>query len=159
VRIAIMRNRLLFLIGFGGLACFAASAQQAKPDGQSATTRTLKIKLSYTGSGPVDEKHKILVFLFDTPDFVKGDAMPLGASQQAAAKTTTVTFTDLTVSPVYAAAVYDPTGGYDGQSGPPPSGSSLGMYAKTPGTPEPIKIDPGKAAEIDLSFDDTVKMP
>jgi hypothetical protein len=33
------------------------------------------------------------------------------------------------------------------------------MYSKTPGTPEPIKIDPGKTVEIELAFDDTAKMP
>src|ERR1017187_8142118 len=32
--------------------------------------RTLKVKLKYTGPGTVDEKHKIFVFVFDTPDFV-----------------------------------------------------------------------------------------
>ncbi|HXN46547.1 MAG TPA: hypothetical protein VN893_07890, partial [Bryobacteraceae bacterium] len=84
--------------------------------------------------------------------------MPI-ASQSGAAKDATVTFNDLTTSPVYAAAVYDPTGGYDGQSGPPPSGSSMGMYGKTPGQADPIKIEPGKTTEIVLAFDDTAKMP
>ena len=81
------------------------------------------------------------------------------ASQSGSAKDATVTFNDLASSPVYAVAVFDPTGGYDGQSGPPPSGSSMGMYGKTPGQPDPIKIDPGKTTEITLAFDDTAKMP
>jgi hypothetical protein len=33
------------------------------------------------------------------------------------------------------------------------------MYAKTPGTPEPVKIEPGETAEIELAFDDSFKMP
>jgi len=35
----------------------------------------------------------------------------------------------------------------------------MGAYAKTPGTPEPVKIDPGKTAEITVTFDDSFKMP
>jgi len=31
--------------------------------------RGLRVKVHYKGSGTVDEKHKILVFLFDSPEF------------------------------------------------------------------------------------------
>jgi hypothetical protein len=34
----------------------------------------------------------------------------------------------------------------------------LGLYSKTPGKPEPIDAKPGKTVEIDLTFDDSVKM-
>ncbi|MGA2592763.1 MAG: hypothetical protein ABSH32_22860 [Bryobacteraceae bacterium] len=125
---------------------------------EKAATRTLKVKLKYTGSGTVDEKHKILVFAFDSPEFTQGSVMPF-ASQSATSKDETVTFSEIAKSPVYVVAVYDPTGGYDGQSGPPPSGSSLGMYTKAPPTPAPVNIDEGKTAEIDLPFDDSAKMP
>jgi hypothetical protein len=135
-----------------------ASAFQFATAQDKAATRTLKVKLNYTGSGTVDDKHKIQVFMFDTPDFTQGNAMPTGM-QNTAAKDGSVTFSDIAGSPVYVVAVYDPTGGYDGQSGPPPSGSSLGMYTKEPPKPAPINIDAGKTAEIDLTFDDTAKMP
>lgn len=120
--------------------------------------RTLKVKLHYTGSGTVDDKHKIVVFMFDSPEFTQGNAMPTGM-QMSAAKDGTITFSDIAASPVYIAAVYDPTGGYDGQSGPPPSGSSMGMYTKEPPQPGPIAIEAGKTVEIDLAFDDSAKMP
>jgi hypothetical protein len=123
-----------------------------------AATRTLRVKLHYTGSGTVDDKHKIQVFVFDTPDFTQGNAMPTGM-KMAASKDETVTFSDIAGSPVYVVAVYDPTGGYDGASGPPPTGSSLGMYSKEPPAPAPINIDAGKTVEIDLPFDDSSKMP
>jgi hypothetical protein len=139
------------------LALLPLAAQQPKPE-EKAAPRTLKIKLKYTGAGTVDAKHPIIIFLFDSPDFTSGGIMPM-ASQSGQAKDATVTFPDLTTSPVYAVAVFDPTGGYDGQSGPPPSGSSMGMYGKTPGTPDPIKIEPGKTTEVELAFDDTAKMP
>lgn len=133
-------------------------SQQTKPEEKQAATRTLKVKLAYSGAGAVDEKHKIFLFLFDSADFVQGGVMPIGA-KSAAAKDETVTFADLTVSPVFVAVSYDPKGEYDGVSGPPPSGSSMGMYSKTPGTPEPVKIEPGKTVQIELAFDDTAKMP
>jgi len=152
-----MRKFCCLTAGMLVLALLPLAAQQPKPEEKPAP-RTLKIKLKYTGAGTVDAKHAIIVFLFDSPDFQTGGVMPF-ATQSAQAKDATLTFPDLASSPVYAVAVFDPTGGYDGQSGPPPSGSSLGMYSKTPGTPEPIKIDPGKTAEIELAFDDTAKMP
>jgi len=125
---------------------------------QDKASRTLKVKVNYTGSGTVDDKHKIQVFMFDSPDFAQGNAMPTGM-QMTAAKNGAVTFSDIAKSPVYVAAVYDPTGGYDGQSGPPPSGSSLGMYSKEPPQPGAISIDEGKTVEIDVAFDDSAKMP
>jgi hypothetical protein len=88
---------------------------------------------------------------------MQGNAMPVG-SGGASSKTGTVTFSDLASSPVYVTAVFDPTGQYEGMS-PPPSGSSLGLYGKTPGKPDPVKIEPGETAEIELAFDDTAKMP
>jgi hypothetical protein len=140
-----------------GLLFLASAFQSARAQDKPAT-RTLKVTVHYTGAGTVDEKHKIHVFLFDSPDFSEGHAMPVG-SQSATVKDGTVTFADITASPVYIAAVFDPTGGYDGQSGPPPSGSSMGMYTKEPPKPGPIAIEPGKTAEIDVSFDDSNKMP
>lgn len=121
-------------------------------------TRTLKVKVDYTGAGPVDEKHKIFVFLFDSPDFVQGAAMPIG-SASATSKSQTVSFESLEQSRVYVTAIYDKGGGYDGRSGPPPSGSPAGMYSKTPGTPEPIDIPEGKTVEIELTFDDSFTLP
>ena len=144
-----------------GLAAAGALAAQDKPQEKAPekapAPRTLKVKLNYTGSGTVDDKHKIIVFLFDSPDFMSGQAMPVGM-QPGAAKDAVVTFTDVAGSPVYLTAVFDPSGQYEGMSAPP-SGASLGLYAKTPGTPDPIKIEPGETVQVDLAFDDTAKMP
>jgi hypothetical protein len=35
----------------------------------------------------------------------------------------------------------------------------MGMYGKTPGTPDPVKMEPGRTSEAELTFDDTAKMP
>jgi hypothetical protein len=146
-------KKSLFLAGILFLAFGFQSARA-----QDKSSRTLKVKLHYTGSGTVDDKHKIFVFMFDSPDFTQGNVMPIG-SQTAAGKDETVTFSAIDKSPVYIVAAFDPSGGYDGQSGPPPTGSSLGMYSKQPPQPEPIAIDQGKTVQVDLPFDDTAKMP
>jgi len=146
-------------LAFGLLAvALFASAQQDKPAEKKAESKVLKVKLNYTGSGVVDAKHPIFLFLFDSADFMQGGVMPVGAGS-ATAKDETVSFPDLDQATIYVVATYDPKGEYDGQSGPPPSGSSMGMYQKTPGTPEPIKLEPGKTVEVELVFDDTAKMP
>ena len=126
--------------------------------GKPVEKGNLKIKLNYSGDGKVDESHKIIVFLFVSPDFVKGNVMPIG-SQTAAAKDGAVTFSDLTAGNYYTVAVFDKERGYDGQSGPPPSGASMGMYSTAPSAPGAIKVEGGKTAEVDLPFNDSLKMP
>jgi hypothetical protein len=146
-------------VGFGLLLAISLTrAQDEKSQTKPTGDRVLKVKLHYTGAGTVDEKHKIFVVLFDSPAFTSGGAMPI-AGKAATGKDETVTFSDVTTSPVYVAASYEPSGNYDGQSGPPPSGASLGMFSKTPGTPEPINIEPGKTVQVEVAFDDTHKMP
>ncbi|HLY18350.1 MAG TPA: hypothetical protein VKR61_14055 [Bryobacteraceae bacterium] len=147
-----MKKTLLFA---AGLLIFASAFSSGNAQDKG---RTLKVTVRYTGSGPVDDKHKIQVFMFDSPDFAQGNGMPTGM-QMTADKNGNVTFTDIAKSPAYVAAVYDPSGGYDGQSGPPPSGSSLGMYSKEPPAPSPIEIGDGKTVTVEVSFDDSAKMP
>jgi len=151
-----VRKQLIFCLLFG-LAALGTLPAQDKPPEKAPGPRTLKVKLNYTGSGTVDDKHKIVVFLFDSPEFMQGNAMPVG-SQSTPSKNGSVTFSDVASSPVYLTAVFDPAGQYDGMSAPP-SGASLGLYSKTPGAPEPIKIEPGETIEVELVFDDTAKMP
>src|ERR1035437_244220 len=140
------------------LLCLAGVWQPGKAQDKAAEGRTLKVKLNFSGAGPVDQKHKIFVFVFDSPDFIRReDAMPIG-NDSATAKDATLTFSNVATSPVYLIAVYDPAGNYEGMS-KPPAGCSLGIYSKTPGKPDPVSIDAGKTAQIDLAFDDTVKMP
>ena len=129
-----------------------AFAQDTKSKG-----RALTVKLHYTGSGAVDEKHKILTFLFPSGDFMRGEVPPM-AMKDTASKDGTVTFTEVEKSPVYVGCVYDPSGNYDGQS-PPPSGSSLGAYMSQPGEAKPVELEEGKTVEIEITFDDSVKMP
>jgi hypothetical protein len=136
----------------------AGAWQPGKAQEKPAAGRTLKVMLHYSGAGAVDEKHKIFVFVFDSPDFIqREDAMPI-ANDSGTAKDATLTFSNVAASPVYLVAVYDPAGAYEGMS-KPPTGSSLGIFSKTPGQPAPVTIEAGKTTQVDLAFDDTVKMP
>ena len=121
------------------------------------STSNIEVHVKYTGAATVDEKHKIFVALWDSADFIRGGAMPVDI-QSTGSKTGSVKFNDVKKSPAYVSAVFDPTGGWDAQSGPPPEGSSLGLYSKTPGQPEPIELKPGKTVSVELAFDDSVKM-
>jgi len=121
-------------------------------------SQNLEIQLSYTGSGTVDESHKVYVVLWDTPDFVKEEAgAPPIDIKGVSAKSAAVQFNDVQKSPVYVSMVYDPTGKWDAAS-VPPAGSSLGLYAKEPGTPAPVQLEPGKTTKISAILDDSVKM-
>ncbi len=121
------------------------------------TTSQLKVIVRYSGAGTVDEQHKIYIVLWDSATFVKGGGMTPSAVQSTSSKDGSVTFDDVKKSPVYVSAAYDPSGQWTVQS-PPPNGSSLGLYSKTPGTPAPIDLKPGQRTSIELPFDDTVKM-
>jgi predicted secreted protein len=142
------------------VVCLFGAASLVQPaNAQETAGRTIKVHVTYTGSGTVDDSHKIFVALWDTPDFAQKGSheIPVGI-QSTNSKTGTVTFADVQKIPAYISAGYDPAGKWDGQSGPPPEGASLGMYTKNPPNPEPINVEAGKTAHIELKFDDRVKM-
>jgi|ERR1035438_5990631 hypothetical protein len=118
----------------------------------------LEVQVSYTGSGTVDESHKVYVVLWDNPNFVTEDAgaPPIGL-KGVSSKSASVQFDNVEKSPVYVSMVYDPSGKWDAAS-PPPAGSSLGVYAIEPGKPAPVQIESGKTAKISATFDDSSKM-
>ncbi len=117
----------------------------------------LEVHVKYEGPGTVDEKHKIYVVLWDSPDFISGGGTAPVAVLSMSSNGGTVTFADVKKSPAYVSAVFDAKGTWD-LAGPPPDGSPLGLYMKTPGQPEPIEIKAGKTVTIEFSFDDSIKM-
>jgi hypothetical protein len=139
------------------LLCAAFTLEYGKAQ-EGSPLRGLRVKVHYKGSGTVDEKHKILVFLFDSPEFGRSSNVMPFAVMSTSSKDGTVTFNDVTKSPVYVSAVYEPSGSYAERQGPPPPGSSLGMYSKTPGQPAAVKVEAGKTVDVELTFDDSVKM-
>jgi hypothetical protein len=150
-----MKHAVLPIYG-AALGLLLSTAQTGLPQSATAPSK-LSVHIHYSGAGTVDQKHKIYVAVWDSPDFVKtSDVVPI-ASLAASSKDGVVTFQDVKKTPVYVSAAYDPNGQWDAQS-PPPEGSPLGLYSKTPGTPEPINLSPGKTISIELPFDDSVKM-
>ena len=135
------------------------SAVAAVPRALAAKPSTLQVEVTYTGSGTIDEKHKLYVALWDTPDFVKGGSalMPI-AMKSITSKSAVAEFNDLDKSPVYVSMVFDPTGNWDAQSDPP-SGTSLGLYSTEPGVPAPVQLEPGKTIKISATLDDSYKKP
>ena len=93
-----------------------------------------------------------LVFLFDHP--TPGPAsQPLTGPQIIQKNGSTVTFKDVSTSPVYIVAVYDEQGGYSGVGGPPPDGTPIGTYSKDPKSP-PAPVTPGPKTVLKMSFSD-----
>lgn len=145
---------LSFLAMSVSLLAFAQQPSSGTSGGTSA--RTVKVQVNYTGSGTVDEAHKIYVVLWDSPDFTTQESAMPTAVKAATSKDATVTFSQVEKSPVYASAAYDPTGHWQGDS-KPPAGTVLALYGEG-GTPTPINVAPGKTESIKISFDDSHKM-
>jgi hypothetical protein len=150
-------NRRAFIFGSVVLASFEAFPQS--PAGKSEGS-TLEVHLSYTGSGAVDEAHKLYVAVWDSPDFVKEGANAITpiAAMRVMSKSGTATFEDIHKTPVFLSMAYDATGKWDGKSDPP-SGTSLGLYSKEPGVPAPIDLEPGKKTKVAAELDDSYQKP
>ncbi len=146
-----MDRRGFFLYGALLASALTAAAQPS--------SSKLDVQLSYTGSGTVDDAHKLFVVIWDSPDFAKGGASeaPI-AIQSVNSKSGVAHFDSLQKSPVYVSMVYDPSGKWDAASNPP-AGSSLGLYSTEPGTPAAVKLDTAKTTKVSASFDDSEKMP
>jgi len=128
-----------------------ANAIAAGPaDSQDSSVRVI---VKYTGKGPVDETHRVWLWLFDTPDIGPG-SMPI-AELSVGKNGDTATFDSVGAAKVWIAAAYDVHGTMSG-SAPPPSGTPIGIYASSTGAPEGVK--PGDKAAI-LTFDDSQRMP
>ena len=117
--------------------------------------RTIQVDVEYTGAGKVDANHKVYVALWDSADMNSGPPVETKALDS---KTGTVTFTDVQNIPAYVSVAFDPSGSW-GADSPPPSGTSLGMYAAHPPKPDPIEVAPGKTVKVKVTFDDTNKVP
>ncbi len=138
------------------MAVLATLATPPASTGAAAdvTLTTVNVTVQYTGKGEVDAAHRIWIWLFDSPDFSTGAAMPL-AEQSLVANETTATFAGLAADQVWIAVAYDAAGGFNG-SAPPPSGAPVSAYVKD-GVPAPVA--PGENAEVRIVFDDSFRMP
>jgi hypothetical protein len=109
-------------------------AAQPKTHAQNANaTAKLKVHVTYSGAGTVDEKHKVYVVLWDSPDFVSGTSSMPVELKAAGAKDDTVTFDDVKKAPAYVSTVYDNSGAWDAQWRHPRDGLS-GSTARLQGS-------------------------
>jgi hypothetical protein len=150
-----MKSRI-FAVCAAAVVSLLATPRNGMSQNSNASYK-LRVHANYTGAGTVDEKHKMYIVLWDSPDFVTAGGVTPVAIESIPAKDGTVTFDDVKKTPAYVSAVYDPSGQWDAQS-PPPEGSSLGLYSKTPGSAEAVELQSGKTTTIALAFDDSVKM-
>lgn len=136
-----------------GLAILAGTmATVAATAGESRST--LRVTVDYKGAGTVGPSNRVWIWLFDTPDFASGAAMPV-AERSLTENGATAEFTGLPPGPVWVAVAYDSAGGFAG-SGPPPSGSPVGTHVEN-GAPAPVET--GTDAAITIVFDDSTRMP
>jgi hypothetical protein len=141
-----MRKLLALCVALAGLTAAASAAViPIRQGGDVIVTATYK-------GGPVDEKHAILVFLFDHPQ-------PTAASEpitmQVIAKNGgTATFKAVANKTVYVTLVYDEKSTYNGRNGPPPAGTPIATYMKEG---KPVPVTPGPSAKITVAFDDRVR--
>jgi hypothetical protein len=124
----------------------------AGPIQQAASKGTLKVKVEYK-AGKVGKDHKIWVWVFDTPA-IDGSTVPIAAN--SISENGAVISFDSLPETVYVAVAFDEKGGYDGTSGPPPSGTPVQVYGEA-GSPKAIKT--GAEAPVPIVFDDSVRMP
>lgn len=110
----------------------------------------LSVTVTYTGKGPVDATHEILVFLFPTPE-ITAESKPI-TFQSIAKSGGTAMFKAVSPETVYIAMVYDEKANYDGTSGPPPAGAPIGYHTRG-GRMLPVK--PAATPKIKATFDDS----
>ena len=135
------------------MALLLQAAPSPKPAAPKLSSTDLSVSVTYTGKGTVDAAHPIYVWLFDDANITSA-SRPYKSSQSVTKNGGTVTFTDVTSSPVFVFAVFNEGGTYDGVSGPPPAGLPASPYrTSAKGPPAPVK--PGTA--LKLTFDDSAR--
>ena len=143
----------IFLLG-----ALVAWSQSAKSAASPQQGRAVQVQIRYTGSGKVDDSHKIYVALWDSTDFTSpGYNAPPVALQSTNSKDGVVVFSNIQKVPAYVSAAFDPTGQWDAQSNPPP-GSSLGMVSTAPPKPDAIDVALGQTAKVTVNFNDSVRV-
>ena len=155
-----MRKRrfsLMFVLLAAAAAAPFAQAQKPPPPPPpaAAAAKNVSVTVTYTGKGTVDASHGILVFLFATPNIGAGSE-PLGAPLTIEKNGGTVTFKEVSASPVYIAVVYNEAGNYTGIGGPPPVGTPVAIHSKDvkdPNSP-PLAVAPGPKAAVKIAFSD-----
>jgi hypothetical protein len=139
-----------------GLVLAAAGLVGAQQAAAPAAGK-LKVQVEYKGKGTVDATHQVWIWLFDTPD-ITAQSNPIATGVLKENKTN-YKFEGLPKD-VYIAVAYDEKGGYDGMSGPPPQGTPVLVRGGSgPGSPATSVATGDDDAKVEITFDDTIRMP
>ena len=119
---------------------------------------SLEVVVTYTGQdGEVSSDNPLVVVIFDTANMMQ--AAPI-AQEVVTENGGTVSFSNLTVSPVYVAGIYD-THGTATDSPAPPPGSPAAQYVRAGGSfaASPVELTEGETTKIALQITDLFRMP
>ena len=119
----------------------------------AAQGRTLKVTVNYTGNDEVSATNAVFVSVWTSPPV--GDATGLLSGEVVRENGATVTFENLTASPVYLVAFYDTQGDGIIASGMPFGAYGVDAY----GAPSAIVVGDSQTVEVEISFDDTLRIP
>ena len=150
---------LAFVMLLATAAMHLSTAVAASAGARSALTAvataagTVKVTVHYKGKGTVDAKHRVWIWLFDSPDIGPG-SMPI-AELSIDANGSVAAFDGVDVERVWIAAAFDESGTMSG-SAPPASGSPIGILLSKDGTPR--SVAPGEESVV-MTFDDSQRMP
>lgn len=150
-----MRLRQLVQVCLAAAAIMGTASLASAQD--TAENGKLKVTVEYKGTGTVSQDNRLVIWVFDTPN-IGTDSMPLATGVVKENKGS-YKFVGLPKQ-VYLAAAYDTLGGYDGTSGPPPTGTPVTIFGSTGmGVPGTAVDTGGDDATVTITFDDTVKIP
>jgi hypothetical protein len=151
-------NRRSFLLGGATAASYVTALHGSAVNSNGAT---LAVHVTYSGSGTIDESHKLYVAIWDSPDFTKegGNSLRPIAAALIMSKSGTATFEAVEKNPVFISMAYDSTGKWADPKSDPPSGTSLGLYSKEPGVPTPVELEAGKTTKVSAELDDSYQKP
>jgi hypothetical protein len=121
--------------------------------GARVAAGAVKVTVNYKGKGTVDAKHRVWVWLFDTPNIGPG-SMPI-AELAIDANGRVAVFEGIDATRVWIAVAFDEAGTMVGNE-PPPPGSPIGIFLGKDGAPR--SVVPGEEAVM-LTFDDSQRMP
>lgn len=144
-------------LAFVTTGVLSAQARQTQPPPKAAATvdRNLAVTIKYTGKGVIDATHPVLVFLFETAEITSAGHpvnMEIVTTNGGVAS-----FAKLPQEKVSIVAIYDPSGAYKGQGGPPPVGTPMGYYNPAPKATAAALVTLTAKTAVTLTFDGSTK--
>ena len=120
--------------------------------------QTLEVTVTYTGQdGEVSSENSLYVVIFDTASMMQ--ASPI-AQEIITENGGTASFSNLTASPVYVAAIYDTHGSFTLDQPEVPSGSPATQYvAGGSFAPAAVELTDGETTKISFQVTDLFRMP